>query len=136
MGLLFLSIFSASVLLPASTQHSKLVIYASVVAGLAAYAGIVIMAGYRARLLQVQTAIIGCGSILNLLFVAEYILLRPFLGARIEAVVATLFIVWSVLVEGHIIARGIQQHWFAGIGIAMIVFMLQIGFQQMLSAEV
>jgi hypothetical protein len=69
------------------------------------------------------------------LFVAEYVLLQPFLGVRIASILATLIIFWSVPVEGHIIARAIQQHWFAGIAIAMVVFIMQVAFQQMLSAD-
>ena len=43
--------------------------------------------------------------------------------------IATLIIFWSVPVEGHIMARAIGQHWFIGIGIAVIAFMLQYGIQ-------
>jgi hypothetical protein len=70
-----------------------------------------------------------------LLFVAEYVLLRPFLGARIAGIIATLIIFWSVPVEGHIISRAIGQHWFVGIAIAIAAFVLQIGIQTMLTGQ-
>lgn len=134
-GLMVLSVFSATVLIPSTGEQNYFVIYASSVVGLLVYSGVLFVTGYGRRLLPVLSAIIACGSILTLLFVAEYVLLQPFLGPRIARIGATLIIFWSVPVEGHIIARAIQQHWFAGIAIAMIVFILQISFQQMLTAN-
>jgi hypothetical protein len=63
------------------------------------------------------------------------VLFRPFLGAGAAGVVAALIILWSVPVEGHIISRAIQQHWFVGIAIAVAAFILQLGFQSVLSAQ-
>jgi hypothetical protein len=130
-----MSIFSATVLIPAAGKQDYVVIYASSGVGLLFYAGVLLVTGYGRRLLPVLSSIIACGAILTLLFVAEYVLFQPFLGARIASIGATLIIFWSVPVEGHIIARAIQQHWFAGIAIAMIVFVLQVGFQQLFSAN-
>lgn len=134
-GLMILSVFCANVLIPSTDERDYLVIYASSSIGLLIYSGVLFVTGYGRRLLPVLSAIIACGSILTLLFVAEYVLLQPFLGVRIASIVATLIIFWSVPVEGHIIARAIQQHWFAGIAIAMVVFIMQVAFQQMLSAD-
>jgi hypothetical protein len=134
-GLMVLSIFCANVLIPSTGTQDYFVIYASSSVGLLIYSGVLVVTGYGRRLLPVLSAIIACGSMLTLLFVAEYVLLQPFLGVRIASILATLIIFWSVPVEGHIIARAIQQHWFAGIAIAMIVFRMQVAFQQMLSAD-
>ena len=134
-GLMVLSVFCASVLIPSTGTQDYFVIYASSSVGLLIYSGVLVVTGYGRRLLPVLSAIIACGSILTLLFVAEYVLLQPFLGVRIASILATLIIFWSVPVEGHIIARAIQQHWFAGIAIAMVVFIMQVAFQQMLSAD-
>lgn len=130
-----LSVFCANVLIPSTGEQDYFVIYASSTVGLLIYSGVLMVTGYGRRLLPVLSAIIACGSILTLLFVAEYLLLQPFLGERIASIVATLIIFWSVPVEGHIIARAIQQHWFAGIAIAMVVFIMQVAFQQLLSAN-
>ena len=130
-----LSVFCANVLIPSTGKKDYFVIYASSTIGLLIYSGVLFVTGYGKRLLPVLSAIIACGSILTLLFVAEYVLLQPFLGVRIASILATLIIFWSVPVEGHIIARAIQQHWFAGIAIAMVVFIMQVAFQQMLSAD-
>jgi peptidoglycan/LPS O-acetylase OafA/YrhL len=134
-GLMVLSVFCANVLVPSTGERDYFVIYTSSLVGLLIYSGVLFVTGYGRRLLPVLSAIIACGSILTLLFVAEYVMLQPFLGVRIASILATLIIFWSVPVEGHIIARAIQQHWFAGIAIAMVVFIMQVAFQQMLSAD-
>jgi hypothetical protein len=129
------SVFCASVLMPSRDDLSYLTVYASSAIGLLVYVGILMITGFRRRLLQVMSAIIACGSILTLLYIVEYVVFSPFLGTRVAGIVATLIIIWSVPVEGHIIARGIQQHWYAGIAIAMAVFILQISFQQMMTTS-
>jgi multisubunit Na+/H+ antiporter MnhG subunit len=73
--------------------------------------------------------------ILGLLFVASYLLLTPILGNDIAVVLATLFIFWSVPVEGHIIARAIERDWYLGIAIAMLVFIAQYAFQSALTGR-
>ena len=92
--------------------------------GLACYAMTVVAAGFPARVLQTLAAILGCGALISFAFVAEYVLFTPFLGQTITGVVAQLILLWSVPVEGHIIARAIDRHWYVGIVIAIIVFVL------------
>ncbi len=96
------------------------------VAGLACYAGIVILAGRGARILQTVAAVLGCGAILNLLFVAGNLALTPLVGSNLTNIIVTLILFWSIPVEGHIVARAIDRHWYAGIVIAMAVFVFQI----------
>ena len=81
--------------------------------------------GKPSRLLQTISAIVGCGALISLAFVAEYILLLPFLGDVFTGLIANLLLLWSVPVEGHIIARAIDRHWYIGILIAVVVFVLQ-----------
>jgi hypothetical protein len=38
----------------------------------------------------------------------------------------TLILLWSIPVEGHIIARAIDRHWYVGIGAALAVFVFQL----------
>ncbi len=94
--------------------------------GLACYAAIVILAGRGARILQTVAAVLGCGAILNLMFVAGNLLLTPLVGNNLTNIIVTLILFWSIPVEGHIIARAIDRHWYAGIVIAMAVFVFQI----------
>ena len=62
----------------------------------------------------------------GLVFTAGEVLLPPLLGAATANVVVTLVLLWSIPVEGHIIARAIDQHWFLGVAIALAVFIFQL----------
>lgn len=95
------------------------------VIGLTCYAGIIVASGKPERLLQSISAIVGCGALITLAFVAEYVLLTPFVGEGSAGLIATLILFWSVPVEGHIIARTIDRHWYIGILLAIAVFSLQ-----------
>lgn len=95
------------------------------VAGIACYAAVVVLGGYSPRLTQTVTALIGCGALIFLVFVAEYVLFLPFAGDTVTGLVANLILLWSVPVEGHIIARAIDRHWYIGILIAVAVFVFQ-----------
>ena len=95
------------------------------IVGIACYSVVVVLGGYSARLLQTITTLIGCGALIFLAFVAEYVLFRPFVGERITGLIANLILLWSVPVEGHIIARAINRHWYIGILVAIAVFALQ-----------
>ena len=94
-------------------------------AGVIAYTVILVMAGHASRSMQTITAILGCGALISLAFVAEFVLLMPLLGPRTTGILAQLILLWSVPVEGHIIARALGRHWYIGIVIAIGVFVLQ-----------
>jgi len=63
---------------------------------------------------------------LSLLFVAGNVLLTPFLSDSISNLIMTLILLWTVPVEGHIISRTIERHWYVGVVIAMAVFVFQL----------
>ena len=94
-------------------------------AGIACYATIVVLGGFGSRLTQTVTALVGCGALIFLVFVAQYVLFLPVAGELVTGLVANLILLWSVPVEGHIIARAIDRHWYTGILIAITVFILQ-----------
>ena len=96
------------------------------VAGLACYAAIVVMSGHTPRLLQTVTAILGCGALLSFLFVVGTLVLTPLLSANMTNLIMTLVLLWSIPVEGHIIARAINRHWYVGIVAALAVFVFQL----------
>ena len=96
------------------------------VVGLACYASIVVLTGHVPRLLQTVTAVLGCGAALSFLFIACNVFLAPFLSANLARLIATLVLLWSIPVEGHIIARSIDRHWYLGIVMAMTVFVFQM----------
>ncbi len=96
------------------------------VIGLGCYATIIVVSGRSARLLQALMAFLGCGALISLLFIATDTVLTLLAGEPTAGVVATLVLLWSVPVEGHIISRTIERHWYIGILIAVGVFMLQM----------
>jgi hypothetical protein len=103
------------------------------VAGLACYASIIVLSGHTPRLLQTVTAILGCGAVLSLLFIVGNVLLAPVLGTSVTDLVVTLVLLWSIPVEGHIIARAIDRHWYVGIVAAMAVFVFQLFLYSLLN---
>ena len=95
-----------------------------------AYQFLLLITGRSARTLQTQTALIGCGSVISLVYIALLVLSGRF-GQQVAIVleiVAQLVSLWSVPVKGHIIGRAIDVHWYVGIGIAGAVFILQYLF--------
>ena len=96
------------------------------VVGLAAYAAIIVSFGYTPRLLQTVSAILGCGAMISLLFLASDALLGYVAQESTAWLVGTLILLWSVPVEGHIIARAIDRQWFIGILMAIAVFLMQL----------
>lgn len=97
--------------------------------GVSFYVLVLLVTGHSRRMLQTMTAILGCGAILTLLVFLETVLLRPLLGNTVAGLLALLIIFWSVPVEGHIIARAIDRHWYIGIALAVAAFALQLAFQ-------
>ncbi len=95
-------------------------------AGLGCYAAVVLLFRRGARLLQALVAILGCGALLSLMSAAADVFLKPLLSANLSNTVVALILLWSVPVEGHIISRTIERHWYLGVVIAMAVFVLQL----------
>ncbi|MGB5336529.1 MAG: hypothetical protein WBN07_12980 [Woeseiaceae bacterium] len=106
------------------------------IAGLACYAGIVVLAGRSARLMQTLMALLGCGALLSFLFVAGDLVLTPLLSDSLSNVIVTLILLWTVPVEGHIISRAIERHWYIGVVMAMAVFVLQLMLYSILDPTV
>ena len=96
------------------------------VVGLSCYAAIIVASGKSTRLLQAITAVIGCGALLSLIVVICDALLSMFVRENLAGLIVTLILLWSVPVEGHIISRTIDRHWYLGVVIAMAVFVLQL----------
>jgi len=134
-ALMLVSSYAAMVLIEGVSGQDPVVTFAGYGLVIGFYGAVVYISGYPGRVMQALSAIIACGGIITLLFVAEYVLVAPVLGKDFAGFVATLIIFWSVPVEGHIIARTIQQHWFVGITIAMAAFILQLGFQSAFTAR-
>lgn len=97
------------------------------------YIGVLVVTGHTRRSVQVLTCVIGCGALLTMLSIAEFVLFRPFVGQGLAGTVAVLIGFWSIPVEGHIVARAIGQHWFVGIAIAVAAAILQFMLQAMIT---
>ena len=97
------------------------------------YVGVLFVTGFARRSIQVLTCVIGCGALLTMLSIAEFVLFRSFLGQGLAGTVAVLIGFWSIPVEGHILARAIGQHWFVGIAIAVVAAILQVTLQTMIT---
>lgn len=95
-------------------------------AGLLCYTAIVVLSGKRARLMQTVMALLGCGALLSLMFVAGNVFLTPFLSENVSNLIVTLILLWTVPVEGHIISRAVDRHWYIGVVVAMAVFVFQL----------
>ena len=134
-GLSLLASTLTALLIEPLRDQDQLINLAVALLGVAAYAAVLYLAGKAHRFMQTISSALACGAILTLLAVAAFVLIDPFLGRQMAFSIAWLIIVWSVPVDGHIIARAIQQHWYVGISIALAVFILQIGFQSALTTK-
>ncbi len=108
-----------------STSTFVLVFLAAAVS-LMIYALFINAAGQDRRLLQSLSAIIGCGAVLTFiaLFLESWL---PLIASEQQVQSAiNLIILWSIAVEGHIIARTINRRWFVGFVAAFAVFIVQL----------
>jgi len=102
--------------------------------GVLCYGSLVVLSGKPERVMQTISAVIGCGALISFAFLAEYVLLLPLLGEITTGLIANLILLWSVPVEGHIIARAIDRHWYIGILVAIAVFALQFVIYSVVTA--
>ena len=124
-GLWLFSSLAVLSLIEQYDEHDFIIGLYTALAGIVTYTAILVVAGHASRAMQTVTAILGCGALISLIFVAEFVLFTPFLGQTVTGVLAQLILLWSVPVEGHIIARALGRHWYIGIVIAIGVFVLQ-----------
>lgn len=96
------------------------------VVALACYAAIIVTTGHTPRLLQTVTAILGCSAVLNFIVIAANVFLDPYLGESLVITFVRVVILWSIAVEGHILAKSIDRPLFIGIVAALAVFILQL----------
>ena len=102
--------------------------FATELVKIASYIIILLLFGLISRIMQTMTAIIACNAILGLLLTVLLMVSQPFANKEIDAAFAWLVTFWLILVEGHIISRAVQLHRVTGIAIAVVIFILQLGF--------
>lgn len=135
-GMWLLAGFAMTASTPEMSARDYVIGTLSGAAGLACYAAVIVLAGKRPRLLQAATALLGCGALLSLIFVAANAALTPILATGTVNLIVTLILLWSVPVEGHIISRTIDRHWYIGVTIAMTVFVFQLILYSMIDPTV
>ena len=128
-GMLILSSICAAAFIDFIRMQNQFLTYSGYSLGLLFYGSVLFISGYANRILQTISAIVACGAMITVLFVAEYVVFKSIFGPKFASDVGILIMFWSVPVEGHIIARAIRQHWFVGITIAMAAIILELGFQ-------
>jgi hypothetical protein len=92
------------------------------------YVIVLLLFGVTSRGTQTLTAIIACNAILGLLMTLVLVVSQPLTDNALDGALAWLITIWLILVEGHIISRAVQLHWITGIAIALVIFILQLGF--------
>ena len=132
-GLMFIAAFSGMTLIDELDRKDLAIGLLTSGLVLVFYVGVLFVTGVARRSVQVLTCVIGCGALLTMLSIAEFVLFRPFVGQGLAGTVAVLIGFWSIPVEGHILARAIGQHWFVGIGIAVAAAVLQFVLQAMIT---
>lgn len=93
--------------------------------GYVLYWMVLLATGFPHRLLPTVSCIMACGSLLTIAMVVAFVILAPLLGREAAALIAWLVLIWSVPVKGHIIARAIERHWYVGITIALVIYLVQ-----------
>ena len=101
--------------------------------GLVFYAVVVNSFGRSPRLVRCFTALLGCSVVFSVILFAGRLVL-PLLMTENETEWAVQLIwLWSIPVEGHIIARTIDRQWVIGFLIALAVLFAQLQLFAVLS---
>jgi len=103
--------------------------------GLACYFSVLAVAEVKERALQTFTALIGCGAIMVLCFIAMVVTVGQLLGNLFVNLLVVAYLIWSISVEGHIIAKAIDRALYIGVIIAAVIFVVQIGALEMVFRE-
>lgn len=97
--------------------------------GLVIYSLVATLAGRNARVLQMLTALIGCGAILGLamtLIIGAALQLKDVAPLQLIGLLAAWAItLFSIVVDGHILSRTVERPQLFGVVIAFLVFALQ-----------
>lgn len=125
-GLWLLASISALVLVENYTGNTFILGTVIGTVGFIIYALLINAAGKGERLLQALSAIIGCGAILSFTILICEALLPYVLGKEHVQAIITLIWLWSVPIEGHIVARAIDRLWYVGFVAASTVFVVQL----------
>lgn len=124
-----------TILLQNMTLQDSFVSLITWMLGLFCYLFILTVTAKSSRVLQTLSALIGTGAIITFGMLSVLLLVTPFAGGRLAVLVTLLVLFWSIPVKGHIIARAIERHWYAGFVIALSIFILQYSLSRILTPE-
>jgi len=124
-GLLLFSFFCSATLMPATGNDDLGVSFLTAIMSYVVFWLVLVSTGYSNRLLPTISSIMACGSLLSIAHVVAFVLLTPFLSVDMTTIIVWLILIWSIPVKGHIIAKAIGRHWYVGIAIAMIIFLMR-----------
>ncbi len=74
------------------------------------------------------TAVLGCSIVFSVVLFGERLVLPLLLTENEIDWAVQLIWLWSLPVEGHIIARTVERQWFIGFMIALTVLFTQLQF--------
>ena len=90
------------------------------------YALVINAFGKSERIIRALTAILGCGAVFGAALFSSRWLLSTWFDENRIITFAQLILLWSILVEGHIIAGAIERPRVIGFLIALAVFIAQL----------
>ena len=124
---IWIAVGLTSVAVIESYESSGLLIdMALAIIGLAFYAGAINVFGKGARILQSFTALLGCSVVFSIVLFGGRLVLPLFLAESEANWGVQMIWLWSIPVEGHIIARTIDRQWAIGFFIAVAVLIAQL----------
>ena len=96
------------------------------IAGLGFYAVLVNSFGHSSRLVRCFTTLLGCSIVFSVIIYTGRLILPLWITPDETEWAVQLIWLWSIPVEGHIIARTIERQWVIGFVIALAVLFAQL----------
>jgi hypothetical protein len=116
----------AVILIDTYKNSSLLIDLMLAITGLAIYAVVVSVFGRRERLTRCFTALLGCSVVFSIVLYSGRLVLPMMVTENESELAVQLIWLWSIPVEGHIIARTVDRHWVIGFLIALAVLIGQL----------
>jgi uncharacterized membrane protein YeaQ/YmgE (transglycosylase-associated protein family) len=117
---------AASTIIESNQREGLLFDLILAAAGLAIYAFIINSFGQSERIIRCFTAILGCSVIFSAVLLLAQVALPAVLTSDETGLAVQIIWLWSIPVEGHIIARTIDRQWVFGFLIAISVLFAQL----------
>jgi len=120
---MLVSILASEIVLPDVVPMHDITLFLAIL-NVGFYFLVLRVTGYPERFLQSAIAILGADALLTLFYIGGFLAIDLISDRSTAFSLAWFISVWSVSVEGHIIARAIERHWLVGIAIALASYIL------------